>query len=58
MSNSIEHFHDKLLKIQSMMKTDVGRQLAEERTRRMREFLKWWDEETAFSGTDVISTTA
>ncbi|KAI0474441.1 HD domain-containing protein [Xylaria cf. heliscus] len=50
MSECIEHFHDKLLKLQSMMKTDVGRQLAEERTNRMKEFLKWWGEEAAFSG--------
>ncbi|KAI1495134.1 hydrolase [Biscogniauxia mediterranea] len=49
MDDSIEHFHDKLLKLQGMMKTPVGRELARERTRRMQEFLKWWDEETAFS---------
>ncbi|CAJ2502701.1 Uu.00g100950.m01.CDS01 [Anthostomella pinea] len=49
MDDSIQHFHDKLLKIQSMMKTEVGRKLAEERTQRMQEFLKWWGEEAAFS---------
>ncbi|KAI1104736.1 hypothetical protein F4804DRAFT_176526 [Jackrogersella minutella] len=49
MADSIQHFHDKLLKLESMMKTDVGRQLARERTERMQEFLKWWDEESAFS---------
>ncbi|KAI1336106.1 hypothetical protein F5Y15DRAFT_396018 [Xylariaceae sp. FL0016] len=49
MADSIEHFHDKLLKLQSMMKTDVGMKLANERTRRMQEFLQWWDEEAAFS---------
>ncbi|KAJ2996870.1 hypothetical protein NUW58_g834 [Xylaria curta] len=53
MDDSIQHFHDKLLKLQSMMKTDVGRQLAEERTRRMKEFLQWWGEEAAFSGVDA-----
>ncbi|KAI5927135.1 hydrolase [Camillea tinctor] len=49
MDDSIEHFHDKLLKLQGMMKTPVGRELAQERTERMQEFLKWWDEESAFS---------
>ncbi|KAI0202004.1 HD domain-containing protein [Astrocystis sublimbata] len=54
MAESIQHFHDKLLKLQSMMKTDIGRQLAEERTLRMKEFLKWWSEEAAFSGVDAV----
>ncbi|KAJ8127054.1 hypothetical protein O1611_g6581 [Lasiodiplodia mahajangana] len=58
MADSIQHFHDKLLKLQSMMKTDVGRQLAEQRTQRMKEFLSWWDEEAAFSGADVIPALA
>ncbi|KAI1176554.1 HD domain-containing protein [Nemania sp. FL0916] len=58
MDNSIQHFHDKLLRLQTMMKTDVGRQLAEERTQRMKEFLKWWGEETAFSGTNAIPAPA
>ncbi|OTB09005.1 hypothetical protein M426DRAFT_18398 [Hypoxylon sp. CI-4A] len=49
MDDSIQHFHDKLLKLESMMKTDVGRELAKARTQRMQEFLKWWDEEAAFS---------
>ncbi|KAI0152780.1 HD domain-containing protein [Xylariaceae sp. FL1272] len=55
MSECIQHFHDKLLKLQSMMKTDVGKQLAEERTRRMHEFLGWWNEESAFAS--IESTT-
>ncbi|KAI0434485.1 HD domain-containing protein [Xylaria sp. FL1042] len=54
MADSIQHFHDKLLKLQSMMKTDVGRQLAEERTRRMKEFLGWWEEEATFPDTDAM----
>ncbi|GAP92855.1 putative hd domain-containing protein [Rosellinia necatrix] len=56
MADSIQHFHDKLLKLQSMMKTDVGRQLAGERTKRMEEFLKWWGEEAAFSSLNGIPT--
>ncbi|KAH9892282.1 HD domain-containing protein [Xylariomycetidae sp. FL2044] len=51
MDNSIQHFHDKLLRLEGMMKTDVGRRLARERTERMHEFLKWWGEEAAFSTT-------
>ncbi|KAI1360204.1 HD domain-containing protein [Xylaria arbuscula] len=58
MDDSIQHFHDKLLKLQSMMKTDIGRQLAEERTQRMKEFLKWWGEESAFFGAEQIPTIA
>ena len=45
MADSIQHFHDKLLRLRDMMKTDVGRQMAEERTERMRQFLAWWGEE-------------
>jgi uncharacterized protein len=58
MDDSIQHFHDKLLKLQSMMKTDVGRQLAEEKTRRMREFLKWWDEEAGSANINAIPAPA
>lgn len=54
MNDSIQHFHDKLLKLQGMMKTEVGRQLAGERTRRMQQFLMWWGEEEAFSGRDAM----
>ncbi|KAG4220181.1 hypothetical protein PC116_g31340 [Phytophthora cactorum] len=53
MANSIQHFHDKLLKLESMMKTDVGRELARAKTEKMQEFLKWWDEEAAFSGSSL-----
>ncbi|KAI8960960.1 hypothetical protein F5Y11DRAFT_245468 [Daldinia sp. FL1419] len=49
MANSIQHFHDKLLKLESMMKTDIGRGIARAKTKKMREFLIWWDQETAFS---------
>ncbi|KAH7026228.1 uncharacterized protein B0I36DRAFT_365822 [Microdochium trichocladiopsis] len=49
MYDTIEHFHDKLLKLENMMKTDVGRQLARERTVRMEKFLDWWADEKAFA---------
>lgn len=43
----IEHFVEKLENLQGMMKTEAGRRLAEERTRRLQEFRGWWDEENA-----------
>jgi uncharacterized protein len=49
MNNSIEHFVDKLEKLERMMKTDVGRQMARERTRRLKEFRGWWEEEAGFA---------
>jgi uncharacterized protein len=58
MDETIQHFHDKLLRLQDMMKTDVGRQLAADRTRRMQQFLKWWGEEAAFSSTLAIPAPA
>ncbi|KAI0143897.1 hypothetical protein F4776DRAFT_444302 [Hypoxylon sp. NC0597] len=55
MADSVRHFHDKLLRLESMMKTDVGRELAKARTERMQEFLKWWDEETTFSNGSLVA---
>ena len=46
LGESIEHFGDKLEKLEGMMKTHTGRQMARERTRRLGEFKKWWFEET------------
>ncbi|KAL6247347.1 hypothetical protein RBB50_005693 [Rhinocladiella similis] len=46
LEDSIEHFHDKLLKLESMMKTPAGKVLAAERSRRIREFVGWWNDET------------
>jgi uncharacterized protein len=56
MEDSIQHFHDKLLRIHGMMKTDVGRELAEERTKRMHDFLLWWSQEEAFSSLSTSTT--
>ncbi|KAK7751921.1 hypothetical protein SLS62_006222 [Diatrype stigma] len=55
MDDSIQHFHDKLLRIKDMMKTDVGRKLAVERTQRMQSFLTWWAEEEALPGGSSIT---
>jgi len=45
MDDSIEHFDDKLFKLEGMMKTETGKQMARERTERMRKFKDWWVEE-------------
>lgn len=47
LQGSIEHFTDKLENIESMMKTETGKQLARERTQRLKEFRRWWEEENA-----------
>ncbi|KAK4936822.1 hypothetical protein LTR10_022411 [Elasticomyces elasticus] len=46
LADSIQHFEDKLLKLESMMKTEAGKTMAEERSRRIREFMGWWQDET------------
>ncbi|KAK8190991.1 uncharacterized protein BKA78DRAFT_313179 [Phyllosticta capitalensis] len=43
--DSINHFDEKLVKLQGMMKTTAGRRLAEERTKRLHVFKSWWVEE-------------
>lgn len=44
-ADAISHFHDKLVKLESMMKTDKGKEMAQVRTERLREFIKWSEEE-------------
>lgn len=43
---SVEHFHEKLLRVVDRIKTGTGKVLAEERTERLRVFLGWWGDET------------
>lgn len=45
MEGTLQHFYEKLLNIQDMMKTETGRRMAWERTERMKMFLSWWKEE-------------
>lgn len=45
LEGSIEHFTEKLEKLEGMMKTETGRQLARERTERLTSFRHWWTEE-------------
>ena len=45
MKNAIDHFGDKLERLEGMMKTETGRDMARLRTQRLRAFRDWWDEE-------------
>ncbi|KAF4974267.1 hypothetical protein FZEAL_8816 [Fusarium zealandicum] len=47
LENTMEHFDDKLLLLEGMMKTDEGRRMARERTERLRLMKHWWEDETA-----------
>ncbi|TKA24047.1 hypothetical protein B0A50_06938 [Salinomyces thailandicus] len=46
LEGSIEHFTDKLEKIEGMIKTETGKRIARERTQRLQHFRKWWEDET------------
>jgi uncharacterized protein len=43
--SAIQHFHDKLLHLKDMLKTDLGRRLGERRHAFMVQFLQQVDEE-------------
>ena len=43
---TVDHFGDKLERLEGMMKTEEGRRLAKIRTERLKVFKEWWDEET------------
>lgn len=45
MQGSVDHFTEKLEKLEHMMKTETGRLLALERTQRLKDFRQWWEEE-------------
>ncbi|KAK5658572.1 hypothetical protein OQA88_1965 [Cercophora sp. LCS_1] len=49
MAGTMEHFDEKLVRLEGMAKTEVGRELMKERTRRLREFMGWWEEEVGFA---------
>lgn len=49
LEDSIQHFEDKLLKLDGMMKTEAGKAMARERSRRIREFMSWWKDEVGTS---------
>lgn len=45
MQRSREHIDEKLVKLEGLMKTKTGRQMARARTERLQLFAQWWDEE-------------
>ena len=45
LDDTLEHFEEKLFKIEDMMKTDAGRKVAQARTAKMRVFEQWWKAE-------------
>jgi uncharacterized protein len=45
LDDSIQHFEEKLLRLEGMMKTQTGKKMAAERSRRIREFMNWWRDE-------------
>lgn len=45
MQSTVDHFEEKLEKLEGLMKTGEGRRLAAERTERVRAFRRWWEEE-------------
>ena len=47
MYNAVEHFSEKLVKLEGMMKTDAGRSMAAEQTRRLKSFMEWWTEDVS-----------
>ncbi|KAL2157382.1 hypothetical protein VTH06DRAFT_6200 [Thermothelomyces fergusii] len=50
MADTMAHLDEKLLRLEGMMKTDVGRAVARARTERLVEFRRWWDQETRLAG--------
>lgn len=53
MGESMDHFDDKLVRLEGMMKTETGRALARQRTERLRLMQAWWREETEGHGLDA-----
>ncbi|KAK1700369.1 HD domain-containing protein [Colletotrichum godetiae] len=45
MDDSIIHFEEKLVRLEGMMKTNAGREMARERTKRLLTFMEWWQDE-------------
>jgi uncharacterized protein len=45
MWDAVAHFEEKLLRLEGLMKTGVGKEMARVRAGRVREFMRWWQEE-------------
>lgn len=55
MQGSMAHFDEKLLLLETMMKTDPGLALARERTKTLKQFAADWEEEFAIQDiADVV----
>ena len=50
LQEAVVHFQEKLERLELMMKTRTGREMAVERTERLRVFRGWWDEEVREGG--------
>jgi uncharacterized protein len=50
MGSSVDHFDEKLLKLEAMMKTAPGKRMAKERTEELKTFKRWWDNEINAQG--------
>lgn len=46
LGNTIDHFEEKLVRLEGMMKTEEGQKLAKKRTERILLMQAWWKEET------------
>ncbi|CAK4029923.1 Hypothetical predicted protein [Lecanosticta acicola] len=51
LEGSIEHFTEKLEKLEGVMKTETGKRMARERTKRLKDFRQWWEDEN-----ELVST--
>lgn len=45
MGHTMEHFDEKLVRLEGMMKTKTGKEMARVRTERLRQFMSWWEDE-------------
>lgn len=54
MQDSVDHFVDKLEKLEGMMKTETGKKWAAERTLRLKTVRGWWEEEVGMVAADEV----
>ena len=53
LDGAIKHFHEKLEKLEGMMKTETGKKMARVRTDRLQLFRSWWEEEIKDSAGNI-----
>ena len=56
MASAVAHMGDKLVKVKGMMKTESGKNMAREKTRRIQEYMHWFHEEFYYDEEDVEAT--